>query len=268
MKKNVWFKRFIALTMTGAIMAGSMTALAADVKNAQAVTVYDEDDDEDDEHHDDAWRIEHYPQTSKPPVIKKVANDPNGIRIYTDILDPDEWAPSIIYYNIYCSTNGGKYKLLEKSTGSWVDKDEYVSLYHYKFSNRETPVKNGNFYQYKVAVTWNGEEVQVSKPTEKIYYLNFIDVPELQSLNSGKTLKISWKRNSKADGYKIRYTTSSFKNSSSIKRVTVKGKRNTTFTLKNCTPDTQYKVQVRSYKKINGKTYYSAWSNHQSCYMQ
>lgn len=61
-----WFKRLIALTMTGAIMAGSMTSLAAEqnVTVAEAQTPPTGFDDEEAEGYKDI-------------SILKVENDPN-----------------------------------------------------------------------------------------------------------------------------------------------------------------------------------------------
>lgn len=79
-----------------------------------------------------------------------------------------------------------------------------------------------------------------------------------------KGLKVSWKaqsglvNGSHITGYQIRYSGKS--NMSSAKKVTVKGYKTVTKTITNLTPKKRYYVQIRTYKIINGKPYYSEWS--------
>ena len=83
--------------------------------------------------------------------------------------------------------------------------------------------------------------------------VNNITTPKAQQL------KVTWKKNAKADGYRIRYSTSeSFK---SYKTVTVKSNKTLNTTIKSLKKNTKYYVKVQSYKKNSGKTYYSAWSD-------
>ena len=78
-----------------------------------------------------------------------------------------------------------------------------------------------------------------------------------------RAIKLSWKKGS-ADisGYQIRYSKSKkMKRAKTIKlaRAAAKSK-----TIKNLAKKKRYYVQVRSYKTLNGKTYYSAWSSKKS----
>lgn len=75
---------------------------------------------------------------------------------------------------------------------------------------------------------------------------------------SGKKMKVTWKSNNKVTGYQIQYSTSSkFK---SAKTVTVKSCKTTSKTISKLTKKKKYYVRVRTYQKVSGKTYYSAWS--------
>ncbi len=65
---------------------------------------------------------------------------------------------------------------------------------------------------------------------------------------------------SSVDGYQIQYATNK-KFTESNKTVTVKGKKNTTKTLKNLKSNQTYYVRVRTYKVVNGKKMYSNWSS-------
>ena len=76
--------------------------------------------------------------------------------------------------------------------------------------------------------------------------------------SSSKSIKVTWKRQSGVTGYQVQYSTaSSFK---SAKTVTVKKAKTTSTTIKKLTKGKKYYVRVRTYQKVSGKTYYSAWS--------
>lgn len=95
------------------------------------------------------------------------------------------------------------------------------------------------------------------------------DIPALKKVTGlklkakKKAIKLSWKKGS-ADisGYQIRYSKSKkMKRAKTIKlaRAAAKSK-----TIKKLAKKKRYYVQVRSYKTLNGKTYYSAWSSKKS----
>ena len=72
-------------------------------------------------------------------------------------------------------------------------------------------------------------------------------------------MKVSWKKNSKASGYQIQYSTrSDF--SSNKKTVNIKGKSTVSKKISKLTRGKKYYVRERAYKKSGGKKYYSAWS--------
>lgn len=78
-----------------------------------------------------------------------------------------------------------------------------------------------------------------------------------------KGFKAKWsKQTTKTAGYQIQYSTSSkFKNPVVI---TVKGNETTTNKVKKLKSKTKYYVRVRTYKTVNGKKYYSFWSDKKS----
>jgi len=61
-------------------------------------------------------------------------------------------------------------------------------------------------------------------------------------------------------GYQIQYSTSS-SFSSGNKTVKISGATSKSYTLTGLTTGTTYYVRIRTYKTVNGKTYYSAWSS-------
>ena len=82
-------------------------------------------------------------------------------------------------------------------------------------------------------------------------------VSKVSSSSKGKAV-ISWKKVSGVTGYSVQYSTSS--KFSGAKTVTVKGSSKNSTTLKNLKSKKYCYVRVRTYKKVNGKTYYSNWS--------
>ena len=83
---------------------------------------------------------------------------------------------------------------------------------------------------------------------------------------AGKKLKISWKKNAKATGYELQYSTDKkFKKKKATKSLIIKKNKTTSNTLKKLTKGKKYFVRIRAYKNavIDGKTQklYGAWSS-------
>ena len=76
--------------------------------------------------------------------------------------------------------------------------------------------------------------------------------------SKGKKLKAYWKKNSRVSGYQLQYSTS--KQFTNGKTVTLKGANCTGAVRSNLTKGKTYSVRVRTYKKVGGNVYYSAWS--------
>ena len=76
--------------------------------------------------------------------------------------------------------------------------------------------------------------------------------------SASKSMKVTWEKNTAVTGYQVQYAAAkSFKGA---KTVTVKKAKTTSATIKKLTKGKQYYVRIRTYKKVGGKTYYSAWS--------
>lgn len=74
---------------------------------------------------------------------------------------------------------------------------------------------------------------------------------------AGKKLKISWKKNAKATGYELQYSTDKkFKKKKATKSLIIKKNKTTSNTLKKLTKGKKYFVRIRAYKNavIDGKT--------------
>ena len=99
------------------------------------------------------------------------------------------------------------------------------------------------------------KKIFTTKP-ESIVYLNNVRVNSIKNPAS-KNVTLSWKKNSKASGYKIQYSaSSSFKKA---KTVTV-GRKATSKKFTKLKKGKTYYVRICSYKRSGGKTYYSAWT--------
>ena len=76
-----------------------------------------------------------------------------------------------------------------------------------------------------------------------------------------KAFQVKWKKKTtQVSGYQVRYSTSSTFKTKYTKTVTVKGYSKTSRTIKGLKAGKKYYVKVRTYKNVDGKTYYSAWS--------
>ena len=75
---------------------------------------------------------------------------------------------------------------------------------------------------------------------------------------AGKKLKAYWNRNSQVSGYQLQYGTS--KNFTGCKTVTLNSNKYTGSVRTGLKKNATYYVHIRTYKRVSGKTYYSAWS--------
>ena len=83
----------------------------------------------------------------------------------------------------------------------------------------------------------------------------------LTTLKAGKgQLTVKWKKQStQTSGYQIQYSTSS-KFASGNKKVKVSSAKTTSKAITKLKSKKNYYVRIRTYKTVNGKTYYSSWS--------
>ena len=97
-----------------------------------------------------------------------------------------------------------------------------------------------------------------SKCVKKITVYGVPKKPEMKKLTAGKKkFTVQWKKDKKADGYQVQYSTDK-KFKKNVKSVNI-SKKSTKATVKKLKKGKTYRVRVRSYKKINGKKYYSGW---------
>lgn len=94
--------------------------------------------------------------------------------------------------------------------------------------------------------TTTATKIKLAKQTAKV------------KTNGKKKIKVSWKKNTKASGYEIVYSTKkSFKGK---KTIVVKSNKTTSKVIKKLKSKKKYYVKVRSYKKVGNKKVYGAYS--------
>lgn len=175
--------------------------------------------------------IDHY-----TPVMKSVAASSKGVAVTWNQLK------GAAGYEVWRSVGNGKFEKVKTitsgSTTGWTD----------------TKVTNGKRYSYRIYGT-NGKIVSNISGTKYLYYL----AQNTEALSKyGSGIKVKWRSNTAATGYVIEYSTrSSF---SAVKKYIVTGYKSTG---KIIYPRSglKYYVRVRTYKKVDGKTFYSAWSS-------
>lgn len=151
-------------------------------------------------------------------------------------------------YNVYRKTAKTKWKRIATVNG----RDRLT------YTDKSIRSKNGARYFYTVRA-FNGKKLSsYDKKGMQIYRMKAPALTKASGKASKKML-IKWKRNKKASGYKIQYSTSS-KFKKNLGNVTIKSGKTTSKTVSNLKKKGTYYVRIRSYKKVNGKIYYSGWS--------
>ncbi len=144
-------------------------------------------------------------------------------------------------YQVWRKIGSGEWKCIKTTTAT---------------SYTHTGLDNGSKCQYKVRAVakLSGEVVNRGAfSTIKIMYR--LTRPTLSSGTKNiatKSIVVKWNKNANATGYQVKVGTAD--------AVTVKGAKTVSKTVSKLKKGSTYKVKVRSYKKVNGKTYYSAWS--------
>lgn len=92
--------------------------------------------------------------------------------------------------------------------------------------------------------------------TTAIYNINPKKVAKVKAKAGKKKITVTWKKDKQATKYQVRYK---LKSAKKWKTKNVSSKK-TKLILKKLKAGKKYNVQVRSYKKVSGKNYYSAWS--------
>ncbi len=170
---------------------------------------------------------------------------------------------SKIYYpkKIKLSTTSYTYNGKTKKPSVKVNdsKGKTISSKYYTVSRPSSSKKVG---AYTIKVTFKTKYTGTVKLTYKINP-GKTSVSKLSAAK--KSLKVTIKKKStQVTGYQIQYSTSKTFKSKYTKTKTVKSYKITSTTLKSLKAKKTYYVRVRTYKTVNGKKYYSAWSSYKT----
>ena len=124
-----------------------------------------------------------------------------------------------------------------------------------------TGLKNGTTYYVRVRarkVVSGKTYYGAWSPTVIFVKLNNVTLSAARP-TAGRKITVTWKRNAKATGYQIQYSTSSKFTGSTTKSVKITKNTTVRKVLTGLAKKTYY-VRIRAYKTVSGKTVYSAWS--------
>lgn len=208
---------------------------------------------------------------------------------YSNNQEPGTGKVTFTFYGNYTGTKVVKFKILVEPMQnvtatayadrvdldwSYINCDEYrVYIYNSETKKYDGLKKTKNnyythksrkqltTYKYAVKGVIYGEDGTVH--TSKTVYVTVTTkptTPTIKLTTKNKSVVVKWSKNSKVDGYQI-YRMSNWEYQMT-KVKTVKDKSTTTWTNKNLSNDKDYYFAVRSYKKVDGKTIYSDFSEH------
>ena len=114
-------------------------------------------------------------------------------------------------------------------------------------------------YKYAVKGVVYGESKNHTTKTVYLEVRTLPSTPTVTLATKNKAVTVKWSKNSKVDGYQIFRMTNWEYELTKVK--TIKDKATVSWTNKNLSNDKDYYFVVRSYKKVDGKTIYSAYSD-------
>ncbi len=127
------------------------------------------------------------------------------------------------------------------------------SNYSVTYSNKNSKLPG----TYNVTVKFKGSLYTGSLKSS--YKLMVYPAEKLKAASTRNTIKVSWARNSKADGYYV-YAAAT-KSGAYRKIATIRSNSTTSYTYKKLQGAKNYFFKIKSYKKIGSKTYTSAYSD-------
>lgn len=147
------------------------------------------------------------------------------------------------------------YQLQRKSGDSWKTVATTTST-----SSTVKSLKSGTTYSFRVRAykTINGTKYYSGWRTLKTPTSPSKPAIKTPSTNKKHQITAKWKKVSACSGYQVQYSTSSKFKKATTKTVSGASKTSCTGKFKK---GKKYYIRVRSYKTVDGKKYYSAWSS-------
>ena len=149
---------------------------------------------------------------------------------------------------------------LKKSSGAVVSTKTVNDLINYSYT---VSLAKGTYYLVISPVS-----ISYAPSNTIDYNIKFtfstLSTPTLSKVaqNGAKTLKATWKKSADVTGYEIQYSTA--KTFKTVKTAKVKSNSTVYYNIKSLSAKKTYYVRIRTYKTMNGKTYYSAWTSAKS----
>lgn len=181
----------------------------------------------------------------------------NGTETGTQDATAGDTAESVTIASVTLSktsyTYDGKVKKpsvkVKDSDGNEVSSDNYKVTYSNNKSVGTATVK----VTAKGTATGSQSATFTIKPKKT-------SITKIQGTSKG--FKVTWKKQAtQTTGYQIRYSTTSKFTSGKTSTVTLTKNTTTSKTVSKLSASKKYYVQVRTYKTVSGKKYYSAWSD-------
>lgn len=150
--------------------------------------------------------------------------------------------PKVAHYNIYRKDDTGRWKKLGEAKAN--------SFQQFK----DSAAVAGKIYSYSVSAVYGKKESTYNNFGKRIIWLSKPKISNLKK-STKTSIKIFYPAVEGADGYEIKYSTSS--SLSGVKTVTTKsvGK-----SIKKLSKGKKYYVRIRAFTTLDGKKYYSKWS--------
>lgn len=172
--------------------------------------------------------------------------------------------------NAYAGTTNDKYTYIY--SGKALRPKVGVDCWFENGSEDSSILKSGRDYKVKYTSNKNVGKAKVTVTGIGNYSgsisFNFTIIPKGTSLaklkSAKKAMTVTWKKQAKKmaksriTGYQVKYSLK--KNMSAAKTVNVKGYAKTSKKISKLKGKKKYYVQIRTYKKVGSKTYYSKWS--------
>ena len=172
------------------------------------------------------------------PTVTGASNVSNGIKV--------TWKDS--------SSVKGYYILRKSGKGSW---SKIATVKAGVRSYIDKKAKNGTKYSYTVQSYSASAKSGYDKTGKAAYRLTNIKISSAKYKKSCKVV-VKWKKNTKATGYQIQYSTK--KSFANAKTLTVKGSGKSSYTISKLAKNTKYYVRVRAYYNKSSVKSYTSWS--------
>ena len=176
------------------------------------------------------------------PKLSSATNASSGITIKWEKVSGTSG------YYIYRKTGSEKYSKI-----AIIEKNSTTSY-------KDTTVKSNNGTKYTYTVrAYSGKTLSSYESGKTIIRLISPSISSLKNSKS-KSFTLKWKKNTKASGYQIQYSTNNkFSNGTKTKKIS--DASTVSATISKLAKGTTYYIRIRAYKTVSDKTYYSGWSS-------